>query len=83
MVTGLLGIGRWAQERGGEATPSPVATVEASLFMLLTVLALSRHHFGLGPAELLDRCIAGGFAALLTHRLWWLVRARVPVEGPS
>ena len=75
MVTGLLGIGRWAQERGGETTPSPVAAVEASLFMLLIVLALSRHHFGLGPVELLDRCIAGGFAALLTHRLWWLVRA--------
>ena len=78
IVTSLMSIGRWAREQGGQATPTPVAAVEGALLILLTTIALSRHHLGLGPAAGVDRCLAGGYVVLLAHRLYWLVRALRP-----
>ena len=75
IVTALMGIDRWARERGSQATPEPVATVEGALLMLLIVITLGRGHLGLGSTELMDRCLVGGYVLLLTHRLSWLLRA--------
>jgi hypothetical protein len=51
------------------------------LLVLLTVITLARPHLGLGHEELMNRCLAGGFVALLAHRLCWLVRALRPSLG--
>ena len=81
ILAALMSIGRWARERGGKATPAPVATGEATLLVLLTMITLARPHLGLGPTDLVARCLAGGFVVLLAHRLLWLVRALRPSLG--
>ena len=84
-VSALVGIGSWANERGGRPTPKAIATGEVSLLALLILLSLSRHQIGLGSEILIERCLIGGFILLLMHRVAWLVsalRATLGIELP-
>lgn len=90
IVSILVGMERWAGERGARTTPATVLAWEALLLGSLVVITLGRYHIATGPQELLDRCLAGGFALLLLHRVAWLVMGlqstlgdRLPRVAPS
>ena len=74
ILVALRSVGRWAEVRGGEATPRKIVAGEVTVLLLLVGVALARSHLGLAPAPWIDRCLAGGFVLLLAHRLAWLVR---------
>lgn len=81
MVTALLGIGRWARDRGGHPTPRSVAVTEAALLSLLILVCLGRYQLGLGDVGLIDRVLVGAFFVLLGHRVGWLIYALLGALG--
>lgn len=83
VVVALIGVGRWAKDGGGASTPTPVVAAEAAILGVLVLITLGRNHLGVGPTTLLDRCLFGGYATLLGHRLWWLVRSLRSTLGPE
>lgn len=74
-ASALVGIGMWANERGGRRTPTAIVTGEVFLLALLILLTLSRHQLGIGSEILIERCLIGSFVLLLMHRVAWLVTA--------
>jgi hypothetical protein len=75
ILVALRSVGRWAEVRGGPATPRKIVAGELMALALLVGIGLGRDHLGLAPAPWVDRCLAGGFVLLLGHRLVWVVRA--------
>ncbi len=82
ILVSLWSIGRWAREQGGGGTPTQVAALEAALLALLTVIALVGRQLGLGTMEVFDRLLIGGYAALLAHRVGWLIYSLRGALGP-
>ncbi len=77
VVAGLLEIGLWARQRGGRATPRPVAIGEVVGLAVLVMLILGREGLGL-PAAGRDGLLAAGLLVLLAHRVARLAGALRP-----